>query len=52
MKRDVKISRHYFAYANNVRTTRTGDIGPSDYKTKRYRVSAGRCRPNYKQENG
>ena len=33
MERDGKIQRHHFAYANNVRTIRRGDLGPSDYRT-------------------
>jgi hypothetical protein len=52
MERDGKISRHHFAYANNVRPIRTGDLGSSDYTTNRYRVYAGRNGPNYKQTDG
>jgi len=33
MERDGKIYRHHFAYANNVRTIRTGDLGPTTEQT-------------------
>jgi len=35
MERDGKIEKHHFACANNVRTLRTSDISPSDYRTNR-----------------
>ena len=37
-KRDGKVSRHHFAYDNNVRCIDTVDINPADH---RHRVRAG-----------
>jgi hypothetical protein len=39
MERDGKVSRHQFAYANNVRSIGTGDLGPTDYRTNTDRES-------------
>jgi len=34
MKRDGKVSRHHFAYDNNVRSIDIGDLGPTHNSTK------------------
>jgi hypothetical protein len=34
MERDGNVSRHYFAYDNNIRSIGTGDLGPADHSTK------------------
>jgi hypothetical protein len=34
MDRDGKVSRHHFAYDNNIQSTGIGDLGPADNSTK------------------
>ena len=34
MERDGKVSRHHFAYDNDIRSTGVGDIGQADHSTK------------------
>jgi hypothetical protein len=34
MERDGRVSRHHFAYDNNIRSIGIGDLGPADNSTK------------------
>jgi hypothetical protein len=40
MERDGNVSRHHFAYDNNIRSIGIGDFDPADKNKKRHRVHA------------